>query len=87
MKLLHDYVLVRVDETPETSKGGLLLTENTRRLPNTGVVEAVGPQVNSVEVGHSVVFLRYASIDGPEENIRICKEEQIVGIKDAPKRT
>ena len=87
MKLLHDYLLIRVDKTPESSKGGIMLTDANRRLPNTGTVEAIGNRVSAADVGARVIFLRYSSIDGPEEDLRICKEEHVVGILDASEGT
>ena len=78
MELKNNYILIRIDaETTETNSG-LLLTSSSVRVPNTGTVEAIAPSVTSVNVGDRVQFLRYAAIDGVEEDTRFCTEDMIL---------
>jgi co-chaperonin GroES (HSP10) len=83
MKLLNGHILIRVDEAQKQTKSGLYLTENAVRLPQTGTVEAVADEVTEVKVGDKVAFLRYAAIDGVEEDTRLCKIEHILGVYSA----
>lgn len=78
-KVLHDYVLIKVDEY-EKEVGGLYRAEQWRTLPPTGVVLAVGPQVTLVKEGDHVEFKRFAAIDSRNENERWCKEEHILEV-------
>jgi co-chaperonin GroES (HSP10) len=78
MELKNRYILIRVDaETTETSSG-LLLSSSSVRVPNTGTVEAIADGVTAVSVGDRVQFLRYAAIDGVEDDTRFCTEDMIL---------
>lgn len=83
MKLLNGYILIQVDEVRSETKSGILLSEGTQKLPNSGVVKEVSPSVKAVKPGDHVAFLRYAAIDGPEDNLRLAKEEHIIGIYES----
>lgn len=87
MKLLNDYILVRADDEIDQTDSGLLIASGAVRLPQSGTVEAVADDVEIVKVGDRVTFLRYAAIDGPEPNTRICKERHIVGVENGSERT
>lgn len=78
--ILHDYVLIKVDEYDRKTEDGLYRAEQWQSLPPTGVVIAVGPQVTLVKPNDRVHFLRYAAIDGRDEFERLCKEIHIVEV-------
>lgn len=82
MELLNGYILVRVDDETSKTDAGILLTTGSVRLPNTGVVENIAKSVKEVKVGDKVQFLRYAAIDGVEENTRLCTIEHILAVKN-----
>lgn len=79
---LADYILIKVDEETTKTDSGILIQTGAVRLPQTGTVEAVGEYVKSVKAGDHVLFLRYAAIDGPDKDTRLCKESHIIGTVD-----
>lgn len=83
MKLLNKNVLVRVDEVQQKTESGILLADNTQKLPSSGVIEGVADGITDVKVGDRVQFLRYASLDTDDEMVRLCKLEHIIGIYES----
>ena len=80
MKLtpLADRVILKMVETEETTKGGIILTGAAKEKPEVAEVLAVGPGgmvdgkeiVMNVKVGDKVIYSKYAGtevkIDGQE---------------------
>jgi co-chaperonin GroES (HSP10) len=56
---LRDYLLIKADKDDKKS-GEFLLVREWDKLPHTGTVEAIGPEVTQVAVGDYVRFNRYA---------------------------
>ncbi len=91
---LYDRVVVRRNEEPETTAGGILLPGSAKEKPNQGEVIAVGEgkvldsgdlRALAVKVGDTVVFGQYAGsntieIDG--EELIIMGESEIFAIVD-----
>ena len=89
---LYDRVVVRRNEEPETTAGGILLPGSAKEKPNQGEVIAVGEgkvldsgelRALAVKVGDTVVFGQYAGsntieIDG--EELIIMGESEIFGV-------
>lgn len=73
---LWDIVLIRVDPPKEKTASGIFIKEDWKSLPPTGVVEAVGPDVDVVKVGDKVLFGRYASVI-LENNLRLVQERHV----------
>lgn len=82
VKPLFDRVVVKMTETEETSKGGLILTASTKEKPQFAEVVAVGEgtpwkensaPMNCVKVGDKVVISNYAG-----SKIKVDGEEQII---------
>lgn len=90
---LFDRVLVKRNDEPTKSKGGLFLPETAKEKPVEGTVLAIGNgRLNddgnlnplTVKVGDRVVFGKYAGteikVDG--EDRLILREDDILGILD-----
>lgn len=75
-----DIVLIKVDETKRQTDSGILIKEDWKTLPPTGVVVAIGPHVRDLAVGDSVVFERYSSITLDDE-LRLCKDQHVLAVK------
>ncbi len=90
IKPLLDRVVLKMVESEETTKSGILLAANSKEKPQVAVVVAVGPGGNidgkevvmQVKENDKVVFAKYAGteikLDG-EEYI-IVKQNDILGI-------
>jgi chaperonin GroES len=88
---LHDRILVRRVEEPETTKSGLIIPDTAKEKPQDGEVIAVGKgkvkddgKVIPLEVkpGDRILFGKYAGtdiiLDG--EDYLIMREEEVLGI-------
>ena len=90
IKPLLDRVVLKMVESEETTKSGILLAANSKEKPQVATVVAVGPGGNidgkevvmQVKENDKVVFAKYAGteikLDG-EEYI-IVKQSDILGI-------
>lgn len=50
-ELLHDLVIIKPDEAKAETEGGLLLSEEGKKKPTTGIVEKIGPGVQAPDTG------------------------------------
>ena len=88
---LHDRVLIKVLDSDEKTKGGIIIPDTAKEKPQEGEVVAVGPGVKTedgkiikmdVKVGDRVLFGKWSGtevkIDGKEYSI--MKESDIMGI-------
>ena len=88
---LHDRVLIKVLDSEEKTKGGLIIPDTAKEKPQEGKVIAVGPGAKSddgkttpmdVKVGDHVLFGKWSGtevkIDGKEYSI--MKESDIMGV-------
>lgn len=75
--LFNQYIKVKVDDIPQR-ESGVLTNVDQVKIPQTGVVVEIAPDVKDLKKGDKVHFLRYASIDGLEDDIRLCKPEHII---------
>lgn len=84
-------VLIRLDEVPETTVGGIILSSETVEKPQTGVVVAVGTGrllsngenvPVEVNVGERIIFAKYTgttlSYDG--EELSLIMESDILAV-------
>lgn len=76
--LFNQYIKVKVDPVPNKSETGILTNLDQVKIPQTGVIIDLAPDVKDLKKGDKVHFLRYASIDGIEEDERLCKPEHII---------
>jgi co-chaperonin GroES (HSP10) len=79
MKPLHSLVLIRI-ETNDVTASGIITTGLSKSRPPEGVVEAVGPEVTSVQVGDKVLFSRYGSINTSDKDLRLCQEAHVLAV-------
>ena len=91
---LHDRVLIKVLDSEEKTKGGIIIPDTAKETPQEGEVVAVGPGAKTedgnmipmdVKVGDIVLFGKWSGtevkIDGKE--FSIMKESDIMGISKA----
>lgn len=88
---LGDRVLVKQDEEPNKSEGGIFLPETAKEAPQWGSVIAVGPgrQLDNgdnrplmVKKGDKVIFGKYSGtkIKIGQDEVLFMREEDILGI-------
>lgn len=92
MKLvpLGDRVVLKQLVAEEVTKGGIIITGQTKELPNQGEVVAVGPGgmvdgnevVMNVEVGQTVIYSKYAGteVELDDEKYTIVKQSDILAV-------
>ena len=93
---LHDRVLIKVLDSEEKTKGGIIIPDTAKEKPQEGEVVAVGPGAKSdegkvspmdVKVGDIVLFGKWSGtdvkIDGKEYSI--MKESDIMGVSKSKK--
>jgi chaperonin GroES len=80
MKPLKDLVFIQLDAPDNKTASGLYMVKTWETIPPTGTVTAVGPDVVHVKTGDHVLFMQYASVDTDQADIRVVKEEHILGI-------
>ena len=90
LKPLADRVVIKLVETEETTKSGIVLPDTAKEKPQQGKVVAVGPGrvedgktiAMTVKVDDTVLFAKYAGtevkVDG--EEYLILKESDILAI-------
>ena len=57
---IGEMVLLAMENAPEKTDSGLLLPEEAREKMNVGLVEAVGPDAESVSEGDRVIYRQYS---------------------------
>jgi chaperonin GroES len=88
---LHDRMLVRRIEEPETAKGGIIIPDTAREKPQEGRVLAVGngkvlengtTVALDVKVGDKILFGKYTGteikLDG--EDVLILREDEVLAV-------
>ena len=93
---LHDRVLIKVLDSEEKTKGGIIIPDTAKEKPQEGEVVAVGPGSKNesgkltpmdVKIGDIVLFGKWSGtevkIDGKEYSI--MKESDIMGISKGKK--
>ncbi len=90
LKPLADRVVIKMVESEETTKSGIILTGNAKEKPQVAEVLAVGPGGNVegkdivmyVKVGDKVITSKYAGteikVDG--EELMVVKQNDILAV-------
>ena len=88
---LHDRVLIKVLDSEEKTKGGIIIPDTAKEKPQEGEVVAVGPGTKTedgktvkmdVKVGDKVIFGKWSGTEIKIDNVEysIMKESDIMGI-------
>ena len=88
---LHDRVLIKVLDSEEKTKGGIIIPDTAKEKPQEGEVVDVGPGAKTedgktvkmdVKVGDKVIFGKWSGTEIKIDNIEysIMKESDIMGI-------
>ena len=90
LKPLSDRVILKQAEAEETTKGGIILTTQSKEKPQEAEVIAVGPGAvvdgktvpMTVQVGQKVIYSKYAGMEVKHEGAEyvVVKESDILAI-------
>lgn len=79
IELLHDYVAIKVDEIKDRTASGILLAEQIKTYPSTGIVTHVAKDVKTIKPGNRVEFKVYASTD-IDERLTVIPYSGIIAV-------
>ena len=88
IKPLADRVLIKMVESEETTKSGIILSSGSKEKPQIAEVVAVGPGTEdikmNVKVGDKVIINKYSGTEVKYEGTEytIVKQEDILAIVD-----
>ena len=88
IKPLADRVLIKMVESEETTKSGIILSSGSKEKPQIAEVIAVGPGTEdikmNVKVGDKVIINKYSGTEVKYEGTEytIVKQEDILAIVD-----
>ena len=88
IKPLLDRVLIKMVESEETTKSGIILSNGSKEKPQVAEVVAVGPGTEeikmNVKVGDKVIINKYSGTEVKYEGTEytIVKQEDVLAIVD-----
>lgn len=84
LKPLGDRVIIEMQKPQEKTVGGIVLADNAKQKPQTGLVSAVGPKVENVKKDVKVLFDKYAgtSVKYEGKSYLVVHEKDIAAIVD-----
>ena len=88
IKPLADRVLIKIVESEETTKSGIILSSGSKEKPQIAEVVAVGPGTEEVKmeikVGDKVIINKYSGTEVKYEGAEytIVKQEEVLAIVD-----
>ena len=88
IKPLADRVLIKMVESEETTKSGIILSSGSKEKPQIAEVVAVGPGTEEVKmeikVGDKVIINKYSGTEVKYEGTEytIVKQEDVLAIVD-----
>ena len=53
---LYDLIFIKPDEVVEKTKGGIILSDFTKKRPTSGIIIAIGSKVQERKVGERVSY-------------------------------
>jgi chaperonin GroES len=77
---LDDFVVVQPSEGEAETRGGLIIPASAETPCRSGIVTAVGPDVNGIEPGDKVLYPRDAGYDirMAGTSVRVIKREELI---------
>lgn len=79
VKAVLDRVFIRLEQKEKTASG-LILVESIETPRTIGIVESVGPDVESVQLGDKVLFHVFDELPTYDPDVVVVRENSILGI-------
>jgi chaperonin GroES len=86
IKPINDYVVIKLVEAEERTKGGIILTGSAKEKPEVAEVIAVGPGTDDVKIvvkpGDKVIFSPYGGteVKYKGEEYKVLKQDNIYAV-------
>lgn len=86
IKPINDYVVIKLVEAEEKTKGGIILTGSAKEKPEVAEVIAVGPGTDDVKIvvkpGDKVIFSPYGGteVKYKGEEYKVLKQDNIYAV-------
>ncbi|MCL2493798.1 MAG: co-chaperone GroES [Clostridiales bacterium] len=86
IKPINDYVVIKLVEAEEKTKGGIILTGSAKEKPEIAEVVAVGPGTEDVKMvvkaGEKVIFSPYGGTEVKYngEEYKVLKQDNIYAV-------
>lgn len=79
-------VLVKQIEADKATEGGILIPESAQERPPEGIIMAVGPKVEGLQVGMRVIFRKWSSkaftVSGEDgDDLIVMEEDQALAVR------
>lgn len=75
-----DRVFIRLDSSEKKTAGGIILTDSHDSEKTIGIVESIGPDVDSVNVGERVLFHVFDELPTYDPEVVVVRESSILGV-------
>ena len=82
MKPLDNRIIVHEEVAKDTTDSGIILADSNKKRKCVGKVVAVGPKVNVIKVGDSVMYPEYSGTTVVANNVvnLILRETEVMAI-------
>jgi len=86
IKPINDYVVIKLVEAEEKTKGGIILTGSAKEKPEVAEVIAIGPGTDEVKIvvkpGDKVIFSPYGGteVKYKGEEYKVLKQDNIYAV-------
>lgn len=78
---LKDRVVIKMEEEKEATQGGIILPDAAQKKPQTGVVLAIGREVEELGVDDIVYVAEHSGIEIEDDGVKylIIMEQNVLG--------
>lgn len=76
-------IIVKVDDTEETSPSGLVIPDSAKKQPTEGTVVGIGADITELSIGDTVIFPAHTGSPIPDyDGLRLIDITQIFAKKN-----
>ncbi len=75
-----DRIFIRLNKDDAASSGGIILLDDYQQSQNIGIVESIGPLVNSVKKGDKILFHEFDDLPSHDPEVIVVRENSVLGV-------